>query len=491
MKHNYESYEYNAYAIQKNKYKKQQHSSYSLLIRNARRRCISVLPCIFLALTLFLQFYFYMTRLRGQNQGMDVNVNGVEKLSFSHVFASGVFSSNHSSNLKDNRRRGPNTGLLGTFSLRPRIVRLVEEDDVLKSDLRDVLYIPPSKRSPRTEERHIPLSEDEYQYIYHPISSFDQNNRAADKFIDGDCVQMKGWQLTSFPSCNSVHEYSLAGLDEGNQASLINHGHWRDVWKINDVEYNNYVLKTMRYEHDYTERNYDRHRRDSVAMERLSGSPSVVDTYGFCGNSGIFQYSEGGDLNDLIWGKRSHNYTMLDALRIAKEVAEGIAAVHTFDGEYATIAHADISLGQFILIDGKFRLNDFNRCRFIRWNTKEKQPCTYHVGANPGTFRSPEEYTKPHIQTEKIDVFSMCNIFFVLLTKERPWESYKTKAAQKKIKKGHLPIIREDLRKSDNSIVKVFLIAMEKCYVTNPKDRAKASEILDFFNVALANIDNP
>ena len=297
-----------------------------------------------------------MTRIRGQNQGM--YVNGVEKLSFSHVFASGSY---HSSNPKDNRHHGPNIGLLRTFSLRPRIVRLVEEEDILKSDLRDIRYIPPSKRSPEMKERHIRLSEDEYQYIYRPISSFDQNSLAADKFIDEDCVQMKDWQLTSFPSCNSVHEYSLAGLDEGNQASLINHGHWRDVWKINDVEYNNYVLKTMRYEHDYTQRNYDRHRRDSVAMERLSGSPSVVDTYGFCGNSGIFQYSEGGDLNDLIWGKRS--YTMLEALHIVKEVAEGIAAVHTFDGEYATIAHADISLGQFILIDGKFRLNDFNRCR--------------------------------------------------------------------------------------------------------------------------------
>ena len=79
----------------------------------------------------------------------------------------------------------------------------------------------------------------------------------------------------------------------------------------------------------------------------------------------------------------------------------------------------------------------------------------------------------------------------MLLTKEWPWKSYKTKDAQKKIKKGHLPIIREDLRQSDNLIVKVFLIAMEKCYVTNPKERARASEILNFFNVALANVDNP
>ena len=85
----------------------------------------------------------------------------------------------------------------------------------------------------------------------------------------------------------------------------------------------------------------------------------------------------------------------------------------------------------------------------------------------------------------------MCNIFYSLLTKERPWDSYTNEIAKERIKKGHRPHIDEDLKNSDNSIVKVFLIAMDKCFITNPKERARASEILKFFNVALANIDDP
>jgi len=263
-------------------------------------------------------------------------VGVVETLSSSHVFASGVFSNNPL----------PTIGF-DTFSPQPRVVRLVD-GDTLTSDAADILYIPPSKGLHEMKEMQIQVSERGHQY--------------ASTFVHGDCVQMKDWQLTSFPSCNSIHEYLLAET-YNKQARLINHGQWRDVWKIDDMKNNNYALKTMRYVHDYSERNYDRHRRDSVAMERLSGSPYIVDTYGFCGNSGIFQFGKGGDLNSFIWGRRSRNFTLTDALHIAKDVAAGVAALHTFDGNYATIAHTDIKPAQFISIDGKFRLNDFNRCR--------------------------------------------------------------------------------------------------------------------------------
>jgi len=273
--------------------------------------------------------------MRGQNRTMDVHV--AETLSSSHEFASGVFL-NHSR---------PTIGY-DTFSPHPRVVRLVD-GDALTSNAADILYIPPSKGLHEMKEEQIQLSEREHHY--------------ASSFVHGDCVQMRDWQLTSFPSCNSIHEYSLAETNKTKQARLINHGQWRDVWKISDTKNKNYALKTMRYVHDYSERNYDRHRRDSVAMERLSGSPSIVDIYGFCGNSGMFQLGTGGDLNSFIWGRQRRNFNLTDALHIAKDVAAGVAALHSFDGKYATIAHTDIKPAQFIKIDGKFRLNDFNRCR--------------------------------------------------------------------------------------------------------------------------------
>jgi len=32
-----------------------------------------------------------------------------------------------------------------------------------------------------------------------------------------------------------------------------------------------------------------------------------------------------------------------------------------------------------------YRLNDFNRARFLLWNRKMNEPCGYYVGNNPGT----------------------------------------------------------------------------------------------------------
>ena len=57
----------------------------------------------------------------------------------------------------------------------------------------------------------------------------------------------------------------------------------------------------MRYEHEFEERNFDRHRRDALASERLSSSASIVDIFSFCGNTGVYEFVSGGDINDAIW----------------------------------------------------------------------------------------------------------------------------------------------------------------------------------------------
>lgn len=56
-------------------------------------------------------------------------------------------------------------------------------------------------------------------------------------------------------------------------------------------------------------------------MERLTKSNFVVDIYGFCGNSGLFEYADGGDIKDALFpphGHKKSNITQLDKLRIGK-----------------------------------------------------------------------------------------------------------------------------------------------------------------------------
>jgi hypothetical protein len=66
-------------------------------------------------------------------------------------------------------------------------------------------------------------------------------------------------------------------------------------------------------------------------------------------------------------------------------VAASIADMHNIDKEgQASMAHTDITPAQFVWYDGMYRLNDFNRARFLSWSKEFNEPCGYYVGSNPG-----------------------------------------------------------------------------------------------------------
>ena len=223
-------------------------------------------------------------------------------------------------------------------------------------------------------------------------ASEDYRYGRADVLETGDCVAQYEWQKRSFPSCNSVLEQDMTdlGLDANGKDSvrLIANGYWRDVWRIQS-ESDRAVLKTLRYEHDWEERNYDRHRRDAVAMERLTASPHVIDIYAFCGNSGVFEFADGGSVEDQIWYESDlEDWSAEEKLAIAHQLVSGLADFHNVEKEgVPAMAHADITPSQFVYVKetGTYKLNDFNRCRFIPINNKTNELCPYFVGNNPGT----------------------------------------------------------------------------------------------------------
>jgi hypothetical protein len=125
----------------------------------------------------------------------------------------------------------------------------------------------------------------------------------AEQFETDSCSAQYKWQKSFYPTCNYLMEQDIAQLgassDQESYSRYLAHGYWRDVWKVVNKE-QEAVLKTIRYEHDYTERNYDRHRRDAVAMERLTASIHILDIYAFCGHSSIAELGGGGSLQDAI-----------------------------------------------------------------------------------------------------------------------------------------------------------------------------------------------
>jgi hypothetical protein len=133
-------------------------------------------------------------------------------------------------------------------------------------------------------------------------SSYDEGK--SDAFETKTCKPQYPWQTRSFPSCNLLHEESMAShvARSSNELRRVGNGYWRDVWALPSSRFEKkLVLKTIRYEHQYLERNYDRHRRDALAMERLTQNPFVVDIYAYCGNSGVFEFADGGDIAEALW----------------------------------------------------------------------------------------------------------------------------------------------------------------------------------------------
>ena len=302
--------------------------------------------------------------------------------------------------------RTDSTSLVGTERLDPNLKRLY---DNTKSRINREVFMT------RTEQRR---QKD-------LLDSHDYDDGKADTMQDQgkNCVAQYDWQETSIRTCNLLmevdmtnlnylpmfhenhynnkHDLPVASSSLHSYSQIISNGYWRDVWKIENLlrykgnEEETFILKTQRYEHDFEERNLDRHRRDAVSMEQLSPSKFIMDIYSFCGSSGLFQFADGGDLSDAIEYNNNLKedgiekpWTPEEKMIIAYQIISGLTDLHNFAKEgVPAISHTDIDTGQFVYVeeDGLYKLNDFNRARFIGKNKKTGELCKYHIGSNPGT----------------------------------------------------------------------------------------------------------
>lgn len=103
-------------------------------------------------------------------------------------------------------------------------------------------------------------------------------------------------------------------------------------------------------------------------------------------------------------------------------------------------------------------------------------------------FRAPEEYTKSP-QTEKVDVYSMGNILYVILFGEYPFERLKENEGQdsyrrhvvdsRKVQKELQRRLKGDDGK-DHTARDIIVRAIEMCWKEDWRERASAKEVADF-----------
>ena len=207
-----------------------------------------------------------------------------------------------------------------------------------------------------------------------------------------DCQPMHEWQSYQFPTCNVVHEQPLNDKEEGKYLAA---GNWRQTFEVHESGTDDRIaMKTLRNQLSFDADTMEMHRVDSLMYERLTSSPSVMDIYGYCGHSGLFEFSDGGTLKDLVLNRQRRGekpLSRMDKLTIAVEVASGVADLHTMGSRngYAAMAHGDLCLNQFVRSGGKYKLNDFNRGHLMYWNHRKRESCPYNwPEPNPGHVSS-------------------------------------------------------------------------------------------------------
>ncbi|KAL9182744.1 hypothetical protein ACHAXT_004023 [Thalassiosira profunda] len=328
----------------------------------------------------------------------------------------------------------------------------------------------------------------------------------------GECVPMKEWQTAFFPTCNNLHELDFMQQSQrhigGSMNLFLTNGYWRNAWRVdygcikrNDTHIEEcnemVVLKTLKLEHDFDITQYERNRVDSMAMERLTSSEHVIDVFGACSHSVVTEFADGERVGTLADAKKR---IPLERLKIARDIAAGLADVHSIDGEdEATLAHFDVNLANVVSVGGRLKLNDFNIGVLLQRNATDEKACGFPAMYPNPQWRSPEEANGSLRLNEKVDVFSLGHIFFRLICLNEPWhkleEGYSKGDAIRKgfvneqVKKGVLPTIPTEVLKTKDAEVKVIREAMLACYTYDPEMRPSARTIANFLDRGIAELE--
>jgi hypothetical protein len=181
-------------------------------------------------------------------------------------------------------------------------------------------------------------------------------------------------------------------------------------------------------------------------------------------------------------------------LKIALDVAQAVADVHhptaiTPQTNTATIVHSDLNPNQFLKMGNVYKLNDFNRAKFILKNTTsdDDAPCGIQTHMNwRATYQSPEEYSEK-FQTEKVDVFTMGLVLYKIWLNEDLYPGMSpTRRREFVVNGGHAKI---PSLHSQHALDVIMPIVLKMCWMTDPKKRASAQEIADLLHDALKELE--
>ena len=337
----------------------------------------------------------------------------------------------------------------------------------------------------------------------------------------GKCRMMHDWQKmagASISTCQDLHLWDLSDLlPTDAETMLLGTGTWRHAFNVRDYDGNRFALKMLRAsdgmhgEGWFSPRNYEGARRDAIMNERLTTpNPShVLQTFGHCGISGVFELADGGVLKNLLWYQDEDgeeyeaHWTMLDRLKIGTQIAIGLKEVHAVGGDNTpSFSTCDLQIDQIMNVNGSWRVSDFNRGEFLQIDHKGK-PCPYTQQFNAGNdvTRSPEEFWIDNSLTSAVDVYHLGSILYALLTSMQPYGEYlegkeiedhwhiKFDIVHERISLGAMPRMPEYFLKRRNPATQALIEAIKMCLRFTPALRATASQVADYLSGKLEEIE--
>lgn len=189
--------------------------------------------------------------------------------------------------------------------------------------------------------------------------------------------------------------------------------------------------------------------------------------------------------------------TPLRRLEIARDIARGLSHVHFGrDDANATLVHFDINPSNIVIVDKKFKLNDFNIAVMLKESMTSGSTCGFPPRFPNPQWRSPEEANGSTNLNEKVDVFSLGHLFFRIVGGHEPWNKLElsgkpsSTTLREKVKAGILPRIPDYAMNTKNAEEQVIRDAMLACYTFDPKERPTSRDIAEFLDYHLLQLTN-